>query len=145
MHPVHGLTNISEWAKKQACWESLRTTVVAYGSPLARCTVTLAELRSAEQEQKREATIISGIEAQSQVISLGGEYWGRLRAWARDKALISIKEDGILKVCAVIPNRLPSEKQCIFALRTLEKFRSIGYRDEDEPHRIKINRWIRDH
>ena len=145
MHPVHGLTNISEWAKKQACWETLRTTAVAYGSPLAGCTVTLAELRSAEQEQKREATMISGIEAQSQVISLGGEYWGRLRAWARDKALISIKEDGILRACTVIPNRLPSEKQCIFALRTLEKYRSIGYRDEDEPHRIKINKWIRDH
>lgn len=145
MNPVHGLTNISEWAKKQACWESLRTTDVSYGPALVRCTITLEDLRSTEQEQKREATFVSGIEAQSQAVSLGGAYWQRVRIWALEKGLISAKEDGVLKVCELIPNRLPSERQCVFALKTLEKYRINGYRDEDEPHRIKINKWVREH
>lgn len=145
MHPIHGLTNISEWAKKQACWESLRTTEIAYGSALVKCTVSLEELKTAEKEQKREASMISGIEAQSQVISLGGEYWARLRAWGKVNDAISAKEDGILKACAALSARLPSERQCIFAMRTLEKFRNNGYRDDDEPHRVKIRKWIRDH
>jgi len=145
MSPIHGLTNISEWAKKQACWESLRTTEVVYGPAFSKSTVTLAELKSLEQERKREVTLISGIEAQSQVIAKGGAYWSRLRIWARDKGFISIKEDGILKVCAALPNRLPSERQCIAAINTLEKYRNNGYRDEDEPHRVKINTWMREH
>lgn len=145
MNPIHGLTNISEWAKKQACWEGLRTTRFEYGSALEKCTVTLESLKTAERELKREASMISGIEAQSQVISLGGEYWARLRAWGQQNGAITGREDGILKACAALSTRLPSERQCIVATRTLERLRSSGYRDEDEPHRVKIRKWIREH
>lgn len=145
MNPVHGLTNISEWAKKQACWETLRTTAVNYGPALARCTVTLEEAKAAELEQRKEASLVSGIEAQSEVISLGGDYWSRLREWARNQGIISAKEDGILKACASLSTRLPSEKQCVVAVKALAKYRNIGYQDENEPHRVKIRKWIRDH
>lgn len=145
MNPVHGLTNITEWAKKQACWESLRTTDVNYGASLTKCTVTLREFKAVEVEQKREAAAISGIEAQTRVFTLGGDYWARLRSWLCQEDLISPKEDGILKACTSIANRLPSEKQCIAAVNILEKYRSRGYRDETEPHRVKISSWAREH
>ncbi len=145
MNPPHGLTNITEWAKKQACWESLRTTGITYPTSLVKCTVTVSELKVLEQNRRRDNILVSGIEAQTQVISLGGEYWGRLRTWARDAGLISVREDGILKTCASLPARLPSERQCVAALSILAKFKSGGYVDANEPHRVKINKWVRDH
>lgn len=62
-----------------------------------------------------------------------------------DVALTDTERGAALKVCTVAPNRLPSEKRYIPAPKMLEKYGVNGRRDEDEPHRIKINKWMRDH
>ena len=143
--PVAGIKNTTEWAKKQACWEGLRHRKADYDPSIMQCLVEPEEARTVVKEGRREAAIISGIEAQTNVISAGSDFWARLRGWGNENRILSPREDGILKACAATPGRLPSEKQCIAALHILEKAKETGYRDANETPRIKIGGWSRQH
>lgn len=145
MQPVLGIKNTTEWAKKQACWEGLRHRKVEYTPSIMHCLVEPEEANAVVKEGRREAAIISGIEAQTNVITAGSEFWARLRDWGSANRTFSPREDGILKACLATPARLPSEKQCIAALHILEKARETGYRDENEAPRVKISGWSRQH
>lgn len=143
--PILNIKNISEWAKKQACWENLRCKKIEYGTLFIHSLVKPEEAKAVERDGRRDSAIVSGIEAQSKVVSLGGDYWARLRAWGNANMNFAPKDDGILKVCATIPGRLPTEKQCFAALGILERARANGYHDENEVPRVKISGLNRPH
>lgn len=143
--PILGIKNISEWAKKQPCWEILKQRQIEYGRSLRDCLVQPDEAKAVEREGRRDAALVSGIEAQTKVVSEGGDFWSRLRAWGAANRMFSPKDDGVLKTCAMIPNRLPSERQCIAALEILERAKLDGYRDINDTPRVKISSWSRQH
>lgn len=143
--PILGIKNISEWAKKQPCWEILKQRKIEYGRSLRDCLVQPDEAKSVEREGRRDAALLSGIEAQTQVVSEGNDFWSRLRSWGAANSIFSPKEDGILKACTMIPTRIPSERQCIAALEILERARFDGYRDENDTPKVKITSWNRQH
>lgn len=144
-HPEAGINNITEWAKKQGCWATLLRVKIDYGPELMNCLVEPEEARATQRDERREAKVISGIEAQSKVVEAGGGFWKRIRSWGAEKRMFSPKEDGILKSCELIPLKLPSEKQSVIALNLLERARDEGYIDEDEAPRIKISTLSRQH
>ncbi|EYS95372.1 hypothetical protein CF68_23465 [Cupriavidus sp. SK-4] len=145
MTPILGIKNITEWAKKQACWENLRQHKIDYGPSLRDCLIAPEEAKQVQREGRRAEAELSGIEAQTKVVTDGAEYWSRLRAWGAETGNLSVREDGILKACAMVPMRLPSERQCIAAIEILQKARSLGYSDENEAVRVKIGSWNRHH
>ena len=131
--------NVTEWAKKQACWANVMRSEAAYGDELADCLIDPDEARAVQRDGRREEAITSGIEAQTRVIELGGAFWGRLRQWAAPNRAFSMKDDGILKACAQLERRLPSERQCVLAVAILDRAREEGYVDAEETPRIKIS------
>jgi AIPR protein len=144
-NPILGIKNTTEWAKKQACWEGLRHTKIEYNPSITRCLVELEEAQTVVKEGRREAAFISGIEAQTNVISKGIDFWSRLRSWGTANQTFTPKEESILRACITSAGRLPSEKQCTAALHILEKARGNGYCDENETPRVKISGWSRIH
>jgi hypothetical protein len=131
--------NITEWAKKQACWAAVSLIKVDYGGGLDEYLIAVEEAKKVSRDGRREEAIISGIEAQAEVIKLGASFWGRLRDWARPNRKFSLKDDGILKACSLQDRRLPSEKQCVLAIRIMGSARDEGYVDEVETPRIRIS------
>jgi hypothetical protein len=144
-HPEAGMSNITEWGKKQACWATLQRADIDYGPEFMNCLVEPEQARAVQRDGRREEELISGIEAQTSVIEAGSEFWNRLREWGRGKKIFSPKEDGILKVCGLFPSKLPSEKQSVIALDLLERAREEGYANEDESPRIRISSLSRQH
>lgn len=144
-NPILGIKNTTEWAKKQACWEGLRHTKIEYASSITRCLVEPEAALTVVKEGRREAAFISGIEAQSKVISVGIDFWSRLRSWGIANRTFTPREESILRACLNEAGRIPSEKQCIATLHILEKARNCGYRDENESPKIKISGWSRSH
>ena len=143
--PDSGIRNITEWAKKQACWARVSRLEVDYGGSLDEFLIAPEEAKAAARDGRREEALVSGIEAQAKVIELGGAFWGRLREWAAPNRSFSLKDDGILKACSQQDRRLPSEKQCILAVEILGRARDEGYVDDEETPRIKISRGGRVH
>jgi hypothetical protein len=70
--------------------------------------------------------VLNGIEAQTVVVQAGSSFWIEVLSWAKPRGLLSAKEASILSTCASVPRRIPSDKQSIVALGTLEKLRKEG-------------------
>ncbi|KQB15303.1 AIPR protein [Rhodobacter capsulatus] len=143
--PESGIRNITEWAKKQACWAAVMRLEVDHAENFDDCLVEPQDANAAQRDGRREAAMVSGIEAQAKVIEHGGAFWERLRQWAAPNRQFSLKDDGILKACAQQDRRLPSERQCVGAVEILGRARAEGYFDIEETPRIRISGGSRVH
>jgi hypothetical protein len=127
MRPGHGVSNISEWAKRGECWQrmKLRLHEVTEMLPAA----FLDELVSQEDEQdvmrsaakkQREA---NGINAQTQVIAIDSGVWAEVRKKGIERRIFTKTELDLLNLAARIPDVIPTEKQCMVLLEALNKAR----------------------
>jgi hypothetical protein len=124
-NPPPGVRNISEWAKKQACWAELAKYAVSYDRDFEDVLIDPEEANSYKREQRREREQISGVQAQAEVVSLGGEYWSKVLAFGRSINKLNPKEASILSVCAQLPARVPSEKQSLAALSIVDRLEAF--------------------
>jgi len=128
--PPEGISNISEWCKKNACWDRLKGGLTELISQLpAECEGELvsaelvkAEVCGAVKIQK----IDNGIEAQKIVFGISPDKWREIISWGISEKLVSDKDVGILRIAAQIPDKIPSEKQSIYLLNLLDRFQENG-------------------
>jgi AIPR protein len=121
-----GVSNVTEWAKTQACWSRVKALQILWPKRWLAELKSRTEANEALQDAVKDHKVLSGIEAQTAVISAGGQFWSDLHSWGESRKLLTPKELGILAVAASQPNRLPSEKQCIAAIHALRKLRAEG-------------------
>jgi len=128
--PHHGISNISEWCKKEACWTQIQARAEAivnllppeFYDGLVSLDDQSATVRSAKQTQK----IDNGIEAQRKVLTVPAAEWARIHQRLIAKKLLTLLEIGVLKVAMQIPAKVPTEKQSAVLLAILDKGRLEG-------------------
>lgn len=125
MSPMAGISNISEWCKKEACWDRCQLKSGELRSLLPKPFLSglvdkeniVEEVKSAAKVQK----IDNGIEAQKKVMSIPAAKWRQIMADGNKKNLFSQMETGILQVASQIPAKIPSEKQSVILIDVLAK------------------------
>ena len=130
IRPPAGISNISEWCKREACWTRLQMRIEhvetllhsEFYDQLLSLDEQAAEVRSARQTQK----VDNGIEAQRQVLAVPAGEWARLHQALLGKELLTPKEVSVLKIAMQIPAKLPTEKQCAILLEVLGRGRAEG-------------------
>ena len=130
INPEAGISNVTEWCKKELCWLRLQKKVdeldkilpEGFKSDLISKSEIVEEKKAARKTQK----IDNGIEAQKKVLGITGAQWRSLLQKAQEKRLLTPIEIGILQVAAQIPARIPSEKQCMALVDLLEKAEQEG-------------------
>lgn len=130
IRPPAGISNISEWCKREACWTRLQAQIgdvekrlpAEFDDQLLSLDDQWVEVRSAKHTQK----VDNGIEAQRHVLAISADRWTRLHQALAKKDLLTPKEVGILMVAMQIPAKIPTEKQCAILLEVLEKGRAEG-------------------
>lgn len=128
--PPAGISNISEWCKREACWTRIQTRIEdvekllpsEFYDQLMSLDDQTTEVRSAKQIQK----VDNGIEAQRLVLAVPARDWARLYQALLEKELLTPKELGVLKIAMQIPAKLPTEKQCAILLDVLGRGRAEG-------------------
>lgn len=133
IEPPEGMRNVTEWAKKQACWSQASAIRVEWPAGFDDELVSTEDRRSAARSARREQRQLNGIEAQMAIVSAGGEFWKKTLKWGRDEGLLSPTEIGVLGVAAKVPQRLPSEKQSLRVMEAFTKLQGNGYREELPP------------
>lgn len=128
-HPPHGVRNMSEWAKQQACWNRLQTATLDYDDDFDSCLILETVAKSAQKDDKRKQRITDGINAQKKVFELGSELWKDILAWGNENGQLTLKDNQIIKICASIPRKIPTELQSKYALRVLYRLKEEGYDD----------------
>jgi len=130
IRPPAGISNVSEWCKKDACWTGLQSKLSIFGELLSE--EFYDELLSAEdsaseaQTAKKAQRLDNGIEAQRRVMSIAADDWAKVHRVLSTRKLLSTKEAGVLGVAMQIPIKIPTEKQCAVLIETLEKARLEG-------------------
>lgn len=120
-NPPPGVRNMSEWAKKQACWADLAKRTVAYHPGFDTVAIQREALRAVNQNIRVAKRQLNGIEAQREVVSQGGQYWDQLLAFGKSIGKLAPKDAGILQACASLPGRIPTEKQCVAAVAIADR------------------------
>ena len=128
--PPQGISNVTEWAKKEACWDRLKGRLSEMSRLLPENfkeeLVPLKEVIAKKKQAKKKQKIDNGIDAQKRVLEISANNWYKIKVLGESKKLFSNKELGVLKIASQIPSKLPSEKQCMILMEVLEKSDSEG-------------------
>ncbi|MFM1990356.1 MAG: hypothetical protein RJA99_3313 [Pseudomonadota bacterium] len=126
--PPAGVRNISEWAKREACWTRVSETAFSLSPASADLMLSRVEGRRRRRDAAATQKIDTGIGAQMAVVGIGGPEWRRMQKWGADAGLLSAKESQILALAAAIPLKLPTEKQSSVLLEIRSRLADAGYR-----------------
>lgn len=130
IRPPLGISNISEWAKKEGCWTRLLAKCDQIADNLSEEFFESLVSSDEEMSDVKDATkmqkIDNGIEAQRLVIEIPGSLWHDLCRRMTARRLLSEKEIGIMSVAAQIPSKVPSVAQSFILLEILNKAREEG-------------------
>lgn len=128
--PPQSISNITEWAKKDACWARIQAEIPAMEAELSaefwNELVSADEAATEAKSAKKTQRIDNGIDAQRKVISIPASEWRNIEKLLGAKRLLTSKEQGILNIAVQMPSKIPTEKQCAVLLETIEKARAEG-------------------
>ena len=126
--PPPAYRNVTEWAKQPACWERMMRLEIVWPSEFTSCLVTQQQQTAIDKESAKVQKVDNLIDSQTRVVSAGPDLWRLVKAWGTTRKLITDKEQGILDVCASMPQRIPTEKQCDAVITTLHRLHEEGCR-----------------
>jgi hypothetical protein len=130
IRPPQGISNISEWCKREGCWTRLldQADCIAellpeeFWAGLASADDNRYEVKTARQTQK----IDNGIEAQRQVFDVSPAQWSLILREGASRRLLTPKEIGILQIAEQMPAKIPTERQSAILVEILGKAQLEG-------------------
>jgi hypothetical protein len=125
--PSQGFQNVTEWCKKEICWQRVRDQDVQLDRSFIRELIGKDEVRTVQKEAKTQQHIHSGIEAQTTVVNLGAVYWSNLSEWGRRNKLLSSNDEKLLKIATGIPGKIPTDWQSVALLAILQRMEEEGF------------------
>ncbi len=124
-NPPPGISNISEWAKKDACWTQLKEKLGALEALLLPSfwveLISTEEVKSGKKDARKVQKLDNGINNQMRVVEIGGGGWGRILREGTRLKILTPQETSLLRLASLIPARLPNEKQSADLVEILEK------------------------
>lgn len=127
-NPPDGITsNVSEWAKKELCWDKVREASISLTPEVRALLINHEQSKESDKEGTRTQLIQDSIHAQSYVVEMGAAHWEQLREWNETNRKLSPKELGILNLACSIPRKIPSDKQAAILVKAEERTKSDGF------------------
>ena len=133
LSPAPGISNVTEWAKKQACWNRVSELVIAWPQPFVNGLITIADRRDATRSARREQRQLNSVQAQIAVVNAGPAFWAAALAWGTATELLTPTEVGILGAAANPAGRALTDRQAFRAVEALTKLQSEGYTGKLSP------------
>ncbi len=129
--PAPGISNVTEWAKKQACWNRVSELVIAWPLPFLDGLITIDDRRDAARSARREQRQLNSVQSQIAVVNAGPAFWAAALAWGTERRLLTPTETGVLGAAANPAGRTPpTERQSSRAVKALSKLQEAGYAGE---------------
>lgn len=121
--------NVTEWAKKEQCWELVRQVPHELSPELLRSVGTREKAAERRRDAAQVQKIDKGIDAQARVVAKQPSEWLALEEFARSRRLLSPTFSGILDLVIGRKVGFPSEAQSVRILQLLDKSVELGFED----------------
>jgi hypothetical protein len=127
LEPPPGISNISEWCKRDGCWDRLIETTFSrsniFPADFIKELVSKSEIREVVRDAKKTQKIDNSIGAQINVLKYSKEQWIYILKESKRIGVLSPKEMSIIESATY---KLPSEKQALVLLEILRKLETEG-------------------
>ena len=120
--------NVTQWCKREACWSKVKGNKLLLNSEIEKILVDKYEVKTAEKDAKKDQKMLSGIEAQTQVLEYGAPNWKKIMDFILAKKLASAEGLVALKIATQIPRKLPNSYQSQKLLELLDIASSEGFK-----------------
>jgi len=128
--PPQGISNISEWCKREGCWARLldQADRIAellpeeFWAGIASADDNRHEVKTARQTRK----IDNGIEVQRQVFEVPSAQRSLILREGASRRLLTPKEIGILQIAEQMPAKIPTERQSAILVEIFGKAQQEG-------------------
>lgn len=127
--PNRGTINVTQWCKRDACWEEVKKCSLKLSDSLEAVLLSLEETKSEEKAAKKDQKIASDLEAQTRVINFGADFWKELGAFVQTKRVaMSPDQMDALTYAVRIPSKIPSAYQSLLLIKLLEEAQANGFK-----------------
>lgn len=128
--PPQGISNVTEWCKKEGCWLQLKDRVDSLENLLSQDFKLALIAKNAIDNEKKQGRklqqIDDGIHAQKKVLEISAEKWINLLIQCQSTVQLTQTEIDIINLATQLPKKIPSGKQSIILINLLERLKSDG-------------------
>lgn len=125
--PGRPVTNVTEWAKRPACWESVKEIPFDLPPEFEDLLRTREQTAESRRTGRKAQKVDGGINAQVEVHELGSSYWVKLRDFGRKTKQLSDTDLSFVSYATGERGKLPSEKQCRRLLEIRDRLVESGF------------------
>jgi len=126
--PSRGVENVTQWCKREGCWNSVQTIQYALPDIIQDCLITQDELRTVVRYDKADRRIEKDADAMAKVVEIQSDQWRSIQEFAINKRLVTPDELLALRVACQLPNKIPNPVQSKKLIALLEKVYEEGFK-----------------
>ena len=128
--PKRSIINVTQWCKKQDCWDSVKKIVYILPKEIEICLTDNSTAKAAERQAKKDQRMTNDINSEVEVVKYPADFWKRLTKFVVEHHLIDLRDQKALTIACSIPERIPNAVQSKRLLAILEKAKDEGFKDE---------------
>ncbi len=126
--PNRDVENVTEWAKREACWKKAKQLDVTLSKDFLSELVSKREEKEDKKAAGKEQKLYNSASMMIEVVNYGVENWKALLAWGTANHIFTPQDISFLRVAvAMEKGKIPTEKQCPKIIQVLEKAKAEGY------------------
>lgn len=126
--PDRDVENVTEWAKREACWKKAKLINVSLSNEFLSELVLKTEENEDNRAAGKEQKLRNNASTMVQVANYGVDRWKALLEWGTAEHIFTPQDISFLKVAiAMEKGKFPSEKQCLRIMQVLEKAKAEGF------------------
>lgn len=126
-NPPSGIANISQWAKKEGCWQSIQHLSVDLPDVLLTELIGTEKAKEEKKEARKVQRIDNGIEAQKLVFAIAEKgKWCEIKQFGIENDMLSQHEINLIDIACNIPKKIPQEWQALEIINAFHNLEEIG-------------------
>lgn len=129
--PNRDVENVTEWAKREACWKKAKQLDVTLSKEFLSELVSKSEEKEDKKAAGKEQKLYNSASMMIEVVNYGVEKWKALLAWGTNNHIFTPQDISFLRIAiAIEKGKIPTEKQCPKIMQVLEKAKAEGYLED---------------
>ena len=124
------VANVTEWAKREQCWETVQAMPVALPEDLIDELVSGDYVRSTKKAARMQQRVDDGIQVQAAALAIPRNEWLAIQRFAQQRRLLTPTEAGILELVTRLNPGIPSERQAARLMELRQRVSASGYDHE---------------
>ena len=126
--PARGVENVTQWCKREGCWDSVQTIQYKFADEIQDCLITHDELRTAARDAKVDRRIEKDADAMTRVVEIQADQWRNIMIFAMSNRMAAPDDLLALRIACQLPNKVPNPVQSKKLIALLDRLYEEGFK-----------------